>query len=436
VRRSRVLRLALVACLIALAGCTGAFAPSDSGTDLHLDDGLGTVDGIAHDDELNISVEDGLNGTERDLLVTRAMARIETVRGLPFERDVDVEVITREQYRRNRSGGSSDETHAAWNNQVWRAMFIVGADRDVETVLDETLGTAVLGFYDVGEDRIVIVSDADKPTISKDTLVHELVHALQDQHFGLDDRPETQDAQLARRGVVEGEAELVPDLYFERCGEEWSCIRPPAPSSTDVGDANIGVLRILSTPYATGPGFVETIRDRGGWAAVDDLYGNMPVSTTQILHPAKYPDERPVDVTVPDRSSAGWSRFDHDPVGDRVGEASLNVMLRENGVIRAEGDNRYTHPVTDGWRGDKLVPYRSGDEFGYVWKLEWESPDAAAVFTEHYRELLDTHDAVERGADAFLVPDGPFAGAYRVHRDGTTVRIVNAPTVADLSAIH
>ncbi|MEF8814955.1 MAG: Hvo_1808 family surface protein [Halovenus sp.] len=436
-QRGRILRLALVASLVVLAGCTGAFAPTDSDSDdLALDDDLGTVEGVAHDDELDISADDGFNGTERELLVTRAMARIEAIRGLPFERDVDVEVISRAEYRRSRSDGSTDETHAAWNNQVWRAKFLVGADRDIETVFNETLGAAVLGFYDVGEDRIVLVSDADEPTISKETLVHELVHALQDQHFGLDDRPETQDAQLARRGVVEGEAELVPDLYFERCGEEWSCIRPPTPASSGSDTANIGVLRVLSHPYTSGPDFVATIRDRGGWAAVDDLYRNLPVSTTQILHPEKYPDERPVNVTVPDRSSSAWSRFDHDPVGERVGEASLYVMFRDNDLIQPEGDDPYSHPATEGWRGDKLVPYRRGDDFGYVWELEWHSPDDAAVFAEHYRDLLDTHDAVERGTDAFLIPDGPFAGAYRVSQEGTTVRIVNGPTVAALSAIH
>jgi len=437
VPRGKVLRLALVACLVVLAGCTGSFVPTDSDPDgLRLDDGLGTVDGIDHDDELAVTAADGLNETEQDLLVTRTMARIEAIRGLPFERDVDVEVITRAEYRSDRSNGSTDRTHAAWNNQVWRATFLVGADRDVEQVLDETFGASVLGFYDVGEDRIVLVSDAEEPTVGKETLVHELVHALQDQQFGLDDSPETQDGQLARQGAVEGEAELVPDRYFERCGDEWSCIRPPEPSTGGPDDAHIGVLRVLSHPYSSGPDFVERVYDRGGWDAVDDLHANLPVSTTQIIHPDKYPDERPVEVTVPDRSNAEWSRFDHDPVGERVGEATLNVMFRENGVIQASGDDRYSHQVTAGWRGDKLVPYRHGEEFGYVWELEWESADDAATFAEHYRELLDRHDAVERGADAYLVRDGPFAGAYRVTRTGTSVRIVNGPTVAALSAIH
>jgi hypothetical protein len=38
--------------------------------------------------------------------------------------------------------------------------------------------------------------------------------------------------------------------------------------------------------------------------------------------------------------------------------------------------------------------------------------------------------------DVVVVRDGPFADAFRVTRDGDTVTVVNAPTVADLGGVH
>ncbi|WP_436936234.1 Hvo_1808 family surface protein [Halovenus marina] len=429
-RRLAVTLVALVAVAL-LAGCTFI---SGGGDDLQTDGTLGEVDGIAHDDAIAVDASDGLNATEQDLLVARAMARIESIRGLEFERSVDVEVITREQYRENRTVGGN-VTHAAWNNQVWEGLFLVGENRDIEAVFNETFGASVLGYYRIGEDEIVIVSDDDQPTISKDTLVHELVHALQDQHFDLSGSPDTQDRQLARNGLVEGEAELIPELYLDRCSNGWSCVRPPTtPGGTS--NADIGVLRVLSQPYTSGPDFVAALRGRGGWDAVDAAHDQMPTSTTQIIHPERYPDEQPLNVTVSDRSAAAWSRFDHDPVGDTLGEASINVMLRESGVIDPRGNDPYSHPVSEGWRGDTLVPYHNDGEYGYVWELEWDSESDASSFYSHYQELLDSRGAVERGANSLLIASGPFADAFRVTQAGTTVRIVNGPTIDSLSQIH
>jgi len=424
--------LALAAVFL-LAGCVAPQAP-DTGT-LEGGDDIGEVDGISHDEEIRVTVDDGLNESERDLLVRRSMARIEVVRGLNFERSVEVEVMTREEYLEDRGDGEPDETYARWNNQVWEGLFIVGEDRDVTEVFDETFGAAVQGVYLPGEERIVLVSDSETPTVGKQTLVHELVHALQDQQFGLDEQPPTQDEQLARNSVVEGEAELVPRLYLDRCGEEWSCIRPSGSAGTG-GDIDRGLLLVIIQPYAAGPDFVETVREREGWAGIDRLHAEYPGSTTEIIHPEKHPEFEPADVTVSDRSTGEWSRFDREPVGDTLGEASIYSMFLANGVIEAEQPGRYRHPVSQGWAGDTLVPYRNDGEFGYVWETTWETPEDARLFRETYLDLLESRGGRERGARSYVVPEGPYADAFRVTLEGDTVRIVNGPDVESLGEIH
>jgi len=423
-------RLAIIAFVVVLAGCA---APQAG--DATLGGTIGEVDGVTHDENIPITPADGFNESELDALVRRSMARVEVVRDREFERMVDVEVITRGEYRERRGNRSVGETESQWDNQVWEGLFIVGEDRDVTAVFDETFGTAVRGYYLPGEDRIVVVSDSPTPTVRKDTLVHELVHALQDQQFGLDERPPTRDEQMARNSVVEGEASLVPELYLDRCGAEWSCVRPStgAPS----GSIDPDIYRVIIQPYDQGQTFVERIRDRGGWEAIDDLHSQYPDSTEQVLHRGRYPDEKPIEVNVSDRSGSEWSRLDHDPVGERLGEATIFSMLAANDVIETDQQRRYRHPVSAGWGGDRLVPYRSeAGEFGYVWEIVWDSRGDAEAFHDVYLDVLEGHDAVTRGAGRYVIPDGPFADAFRVSLDGRTVRIVNAPTIQELKKLH
>jgi len=427
VRRAAVLALA-VAALAALAGC-GVLGPADDGE-------LGVENGYSYDDELSVTTEDGLNETELTAVKSRAMARLERLRGLEFTEDVPVRVITREQYRANATS-TPNRTHQLWNNQVWEGLFLVGEDENVSAVFDSLRGSTVQGYYSPGRDEIVVVSDAETPRIRRGTLVHELVHALQDQQFGLDESMDTQDRQLAHSGVVEGEANLLTARYQQRCESEWSCVTVPGNGGGGGGLSNPGVFVVLYQPYATGPDFVAAIEERGGWDAVDALHEEYPASTEQVLHPERYPDDEPVDVTVPDRSSAAWDRFDHDPVADTAGEASVYAMLVANDVGETPPARYgYSHPAADGWAGDTLVPYRSAEGYGYVWETAWADAGEAREFHEAYRELLEQRGAVARGDGVWVIPEGAFADAFRVTREGSRVRVVNAPTVGDLDEIH
>jgi len=425
--------LLAVVVVVILAGCAAPVTPDEQ--DRELEDGIGVVDGVAYDDELSIAVEDGLNETELDLLATRSMARIEVIRELEFDRTVEIELLSREEFREQRSGTNASEEAVRFENTVWEALFVVGDDRDVTQVFDETMGDAVQGFYSPSEERVVVVTD-DTADLSKQTLVHELVHALQDQRFGLDAPPPRQDPAMARNGVVEGEGELIPELYFERCEREWSCLEPPTATQQQT-EIDPGIILVLIQPYQDGPAFVEAIRDRGGWEAVNGLYDAYPESTAQVIEPEKYPDTGPVNVTVADRSGSAWSPIEHDPPAETVGQAALHVMLRQSGVVSADSSSDYHDPISAGWAGDELVPYERDDgETGYVWELAFESDGAAEQFRDAYRDVLAEDGARERGQRSFVIDDGPFEGAYDVRLDGDTVTVVNAPSVEALSDVH
>jgi hypothetical protein len=439
---SRRLRLAVaaVAVLALLAGCTafeslgGGHPEGDPASDR-----IGWENGYWYDDPVNVTAADGYNATEREAVVARTMARVEQIRDLEFNSTVPVDVIGREQYLENRSSSGGNATYSRWNDQVWESLFIVGESSSYSNSSSETLGQSVQGYYSPGQDAIVLVSDSPTPTIDRTTLAHELVHALQDQQFGFGADGETQDRQLANRGVTEGDARYVDVLYENRCESEWACI--PQPDAGGGGgsassDYNRGLFLTIYTPYAAGSQFVDQVRAQSGWDGVDQLYEARPESTEQLIHPQLYPDEDPVNVTVADRSSGEWRRFDVDPVADTVGEASIYAMLVHNDAVDPENRYGYDAEPSAGWGGDSVVPYTNGTTGAYVWETTWDSADDAEEFHTAYLDVLESHDARNPRGNVYVVPDGEFADAFRVVRTGETVRIVNAPTADALSEVH
>lgn len=452
-----------LAVLVVLAGCGDVVSLGRQGPPEG--DPLGWEDGHWYDDDLSVTPGDGLDEDERRAVVARAMARVERIRRLEFTERVPVSVISREEYRTrfdedgdgngDENGNGDSATFHAWNDQVWEALFLVGEDSNTSSELDTVYSETVQGFYSPDEDEIVIVSDSETPQIDRRTLAHELVHAVRDQRppsQAGDER--TQDQQLAADGLREGDANLVEAIYERRCTSKWDCLPRPdrtrgggtdggTDGETDGGSAggppafDRGVFLTVYAPYAAGPKFVVALRERGGWAAVNDAYRSFPVSTEQVIHPEAYPDEKPVSVTVPDRSGPDWERFDLEQVADTVGEASIYAMFRINGQITGGSQFDYDHSLSAGWGGDSVVPYRDGNRYGYVWTTVWDTPGDAREFLEGYRGVLEAHDARSVGGDVYVVPDSDrFGDAFRLTRHGDTVVVVNAPTRRDLADVH
>ena len=442
--------------LLVLAGCAAPAAhpslrdgwqwPEDPATDR-----LGFEDGVWWNESVAVDQSDGLTANERRTFVARTMARIERIRGLEFRERVPVEVISREEYRtRSVFAGGRPAAYHAWQNQVWEAALVVGEERNVSDAFGALYGGSVAGYYTPSADRIVVVSDAARPAMDRATLAHELVHALQDQHFGFVGSG-SRDAGLAHNGLTEGDARYVETLYEEACAANWSCLARPDRSGSggDNGSIDPGLFAYIYQPYADGPGFVNRLRERGGWVAVNDAYADRPASTEQTIHPERYPEATVEDVRVPDRSAAEWSRFDLPRVTERLGETGVYTMFWAQSTINRSNLRQtdipyspynYSNPLSTGWAGDTLVPYHDGTgesvAYGYVWALRWDTEADAEEFADAYRATLRSLGAERVRAGVFEVPDGPFADAFRVERRGRTVTITNAPTVGQLDAVH
>jgi len=439
-------------------------------------DVVGCWDGVSHDETFAFNQSDGLTPSQLEALTHRSMARVEYVRERSFRTDVPVETVTREEFRANGAGGTSNESvddgraFGRWNDQVWEALFVVGENESSAEAIDTVFGGSVSGFYSPAEDRIVLVVPAGSAVqIDESTLVHELTHGMQDQYHDLSRSQyvgTTQDADLAVDGLVEGEAVYIEERYTERCGDGWQCL--PAPESNGsgggLGSINVGILQTILQPYVDGPFYVERLVETGGWEAVDAAMVDPPSSTAAVIH--REPAYETRDIAFEDTARGNWTTYPDQGMdgAETAGEASMFVMFwyqsyaeppqapvldpaddaRENvrlhlnadGTLQTRTAYNYDHPATAGWAGDKLYPYRNGrgdaGQDGYVWVTAWQTPEDAAEFEAAYHRLLDAHDATSASKGTQVVSTGGFQGAYGVERDGTRVTIVHGPGVEDV----
>ncbi len=442
----------------------------DSAPDDPDEDVVGWENGYWHNESLELDRSNGLNESELDAVVARSMARVEEVRDLEFEDTVPIEVISREEYREINAErfGNTTENERLHQNVKWEATMMVNESTDALSVQQSNFGSSVLGFYSPEEDRMVIVSENQtSPRLEGElTLGHELVHAIQDQQFNLSSiRANTTDGSNANNGLIEGDASYVEYRYEQRCGEEWDCLEQREGSGG--GElANFGLYLVSYQPYSDGASFVQHHYQTGDWESVNAMYDATPQSTEQVIHPERYMDDEPTQVTVEDRSGDEWrvpeieDGIDYASFGE-AGMMSMFVypaydstpndyLISQREFINVEGGQvasldplNFSHPYTEGWDGDRLVPYVTDNstetnETGYVWASVWDSEQDAEEFVEGYERLLDYHgaQAVDGYDGVYRVPDDEeFGDAFYVEQRGDRVVIVNAPTLDELNGV-
>ena len=253
----------------------------------------------------------------------------------------------------------------------------------------------------------------------KKVMAHELVHALQDQHFNLrrfERWPKgDSDAELALHALVEGEATLVMIQYdFDQQGMRLDMKKlGPLTDRLLEGDANDNdpnypvlssapkVLREnLQFPYIYGAGFAQAVLKGLSWQGLDRAYEVLPASTEQIMHPERYlTRDNPVKIELPDLAAEfgqGWKQSD----ADVHGEFGYQVILSEfipKGIARQ---------AATGWGGDRYALYenKATGAAALVEFTTWDSAKDAQEFFNSYYGRTEQRYKVSREAEANLKP--------------------------------
>lgn len=151
----------------------------------------------------------------------------------------------------------------------------------VAKVIPRPKGAAkgVQGFYNI-KDKALFLYDDISGAYERGVLIHEMVHALQDQHFGLRKLHSATfdgDADLARSALIEGDATFTMiELLKEEQPRVAAMLDAPLARSKNIQNAFL---------YAQGARYVKALKERGGWAAVNTAYRFPPASTAAVLHP-------------------------------------------------------------------------------------------------------------------------------------------------------
>lgn len=323
------------------------------------------------------------------------------LRGITFLEPVEVQVINTAELEQILTEDFSDPAYLTQlrQNALSFSLFdFLPRDYDPEQFLVPFYTTAIAGFYEPDTDEMYVISeDGQMSQEAQLTLAHELMHALQDQHFQLGLLPNSldttlnRDQQLALRSLGEGEAELVEFLYKSRgylTGEtlDEADLAFGTPEFANLPDF---LVSEFTFPYARGFDFVYGLYQEGGFAALDEAWEKLPQSTEQILHPEKYTaQEPPLPLSWPDVPAvlgSDWQLLTQNALGEFYIREHLGLQL----------DRPEATTAAAGWGADAYHVYQQSesDALLLVWQLHWDTPADQEEFTSAYTTYLNQRTA-------------------------------------------
>ncbi|WP_210494941.1 hypothetical protein [Patulibacter sp. SYSU D01012] len=373
----------------------------------------------------------------------RVIRRVEALRGLRLKRRPRFRVVSAAQAQRQltRDGGAGDQGDAgatAVDTALQTLLGLLPPGADVDEIARRIAGDAFLGFYDGARNEMTIVGrDGRLPAGAEATVAHELVHAIDEQHFGIFRRlrrTRDDDARLAYTAVVEGSATDVGDRYAARYHVPQEDPGDARRARALVRDVPFGLLLQLSFPYAVGEEFVRAVRRDGGEAAVARaLTTEAPRATVGILDPAWWrAGRRPAPVRLDARRvlGRGWRQLD----ADAIGAADVLALLAPT-----EADASTAAVPAQGWRGGRYVFLRRGGgrvadcrapcvrRDAVVGAVRFDTAARAQAFTRLLGRTLTARRGAKAAGDGLWVVRG--AGAA-VGTRGAVATFAYAPTPA------
>ena len=269
-----------------------------------------------------------------------------------------------------------------------RKFGLAPPDFEYRSFIIKLLTEQVAGYYD-SKTREFYLADWLELEGQKPVMVHELTHALQDQHFNLrrfEKWPHgDSDAELAVHSLIEGDATLSMTVYMAKnplvALAFMRSLGAVGTSSEQFNQAPRALRESLIFPYGQGTEWATQLYKRGGWSMVSKAFTQLPLSSEQILHPEKYFSyERPVKIVLRDLRSIlgpGWKEVESDVNG----EWSYYLILDQ--FLNSPAESRR---AAAGWGGDRYEIYE-GPKRGQVLLAHvsaWDTENDAREFFDAY----------------------------------------------------
>ena len=327
--------------------------------------------------------------------------RAQEVRQLAFDRVVGQVNLTQQQFEQmveDEVDQQTDEELRELADTYGRLGFFDIA-LDLRPILTSSRVDSTGAFYSFDTRQITIIGDAEPATV-----VHEYVHALQDQHFDLAAYDlDTSDGFLARRAIAEGDAVLAEGRFeveeqtsgrvglegidLQRWVQGWVSF---SEDFLDDSDYPIVFRAYASFAYAYGLDFsIENLlgvraspapAPPHDWTLQDELFTTRAPSTTEeVLFGVDTPVAVGID-DVPAGLAARLERLDWDSLGAWYSYLLVRPYTTTPTTIRAQ------------WDGDRALfaRDRTSGAMGVLWASAWDTETVAA---EVATVLHSIHDA-------------------------------------------
>jgi hypothetical protein len=345
---------------------------------------------------------------------------------------------------------------------------------DLEQEFLALLQEQVAAFYDHSTKALVTFKDQKLGAMAdRAILAHELVHALQDQHFNFSGYPEmtlknNDDRQRAFQSLFEGDGMfIIPRAMMKRLNPAsifQDLQEVMKTQSTERMDKAPPILRdTLIFPYTAGNEFVGRLyATKNSYEPVNAAFKNIPKSTEQILHPEKYIDpakrDEPREVKLPDLKSSKWKRIDDNVLGE-LGirllfatqlppppkPAKTDLISKMTKAIEPSPVSPEGLAAAAGWGGDRYHAYLASENgvehVGIWWSTVWDTEEDAVEFADMLRQVLhkrfpDLKVQQEDRKQGFVILAGSEVTA-RLSRRGDAVSLIQAPSAVfkDFSAL-
>lgn len=347
------------------------------------------------------------------------MKAVESIRGLAFREPVRAVTIDRAELPdrlRNQLTRTLPYSIDEWAGILEALLLIEKGPGDPFDRLIDLYEAQVLAYYD--PDTRTYYALAEPPPALQNlpgglatadgVIVHELVHALQDQHHAIGRRAlalqKDTDASLAYHSVLEGEATLVMLAYLiEQSGADFdTLVRQPMFDGLLASAANADMTvdpatpryfaESLKFPYLQGLSFVIEAYRRGGWKAIDRVHTNPPQSTRELLHPDDYFEGR-----FKPKAFIPQPPFPVPTISvEHLGEFHWGFLAgKEN---------------ARGWMSDRVtIAHDAACAPTILVETSWESEAAAERFASAYTRFLDRRDIgflhTQKGKDVRVAYD-------------------------------
>ncbi|NYG60046.1 hypothetical protein BJ980_002969 [Nocardioides daedukensis] len=351
---------------------------------------------------------------EWDSRVADLIPIVEKERGLEFEHPVHVDFRSEKDFRKDMTADEGDLTQEDKDeldqtSGLLRALGLLKSDVDLFKEMNALTGDGTLGFYSFEDKRIRVRGDKMTPAVTK-TLVHELTHALQDQHFDLgkkfDELDEDKEGTAAAvyRGLVEGDASRIESAYVASLpAKEQESLQKS--QETDQGEMLKKLDKIpqilvvlMSTPYALGQPLVTLAAAEEGNKSVDKMFGDPPSTEEHLLDPWTWVNDQEPAIKVDEpKVPTGEKEFD----SGEFGALFLYLVLAEHLPLTDALE------AADGWGGDHYVAFEKDDKTcitsDFIGDSDKDTAEIDSALTSWSKALPD--------------------GAAQVTRNGKTVRL-------------